>query len=83
MRFILSSALIQAQRTDTILFIKNYLLLFKIREGKQKMFKLLEVFMIIVLGFFTGLLFGGGSNILLGGIFWALIFFHDISFHHD
>jgi hypothetical protein len=38
------------------------------------MFKLLEVFMIIVLGFFTGLLFGGGSNILLGGIFWALIF---------
>ena len=38
------------------------------------MFKLLEILMIIVLGFFTGLFFGGDSNILLGGIFWALIF---------
>ncbi len=38
------------------------------------MFKLLEIFIIVVLGLFTGLFFGGGSNIILGGIFWVLIF---------
>ncbi|EJL42829.1 MULTISPECIES: hypothetical protein [Brevibacillus] len=38
------------------------------------MSKLLETFIVIGLGFFTGLFFGGGSNILLAGIFWALVF---------
>ncbi|CCF14972.1 putative membrane protein [Brevibacillus laterosporus GI-9] len=34
----------------------------------------LELLLIVVLGYFTGILFGGESSIILGGIFWALIF---------